>query len=68
MSSTAVIAGSHPLPTHHSLSNCFFRHISADPSQVKIGAAAEKNSISSALQHAEHDKDMLQAELGPVML
>jgi len=28
----------------------------------------EKNSMTCALQRAEHDKDLLPAELGPVML
>jgi len=35
---------------------------------AKIGAAAEKNNISCALQRAEHDKELLQAEQGPAML
>jgi len=43
--------------------NCIYQHSSEDPIHCK-----NMTCISCALQHAEHDKDLMQVMPGPAML
>ena len=52
-----------PFPTHHGLINCFFRHSSEDPIHCK-----NISCMSCACSMQSMIKELVQAELGPVML